>query len=220
MFCSECGTPAKGKFCGQCGQSLAPAAAGAVTAAGAVAAAAVLPDAVDWTHCADVEALLRIPELRERVQRYANMATKGMSGEDWLNAIGKLAGSPVPLSALAGLAGVVQSFYAKLGVGTGKTRTETLPLPVGRVLIGVLCSLARRGRKMIGVQRGEAGCVLIAELPFDLFAMAGTLHLAVRQVAAGTQLEIAAKIPGQYFDWGKSRRCLDETFEDLRVDPI
>ena len=56
MFCSQCGKKATGKFCSSCGNSLQPAAAGDA-----------LPIAADWTKVFDYEALIRVPEIRERI---------------------------------------------------------------------------------------------------------------------------------------------------------
>lgn len=84
MFCSECGVEAAGKFCWSCGRRLKQQPA---TANGPQK----LPEpAVDWTNLLDCQALLAIPEVRERIAQYAARATKRLSGEDFLEGCDKV----------------------------------------------------------------------------------------------------------------------------------
>lgn len=208
MFCSECGARASGKFCSSCGHKLS---AGATHAEATVLV-------IDWHECFDYETLLGVAEVRDRIARAAAQAKKSISGEQLLdtygNALGKLAGLPIalPMSSLAQLA---QGAYAKLGVKTGKSRSEQLSQPVGTMLVSILCALARDGRMLRGVEQLTDGCILVAALPSDLLALEGDLIITVRRVPGGTLVEARTEIKGQLFDWGKSTRCLDTLFTEL-----
>jgi hypothetical protein len=212
MFCSECGATAQGKLCSSCGTALS---IGKKTTD-------VIPVPVDWSDLSDCEVLLAIPEVRDSISHAASQAKKRISGEEILETfgktMGKLAGLPVSIP-MTGLAHFAQATYAKMGIKTGKSRTEIVRQPVGRVLVSLLCSLAKNGRELRGVQQLTDGAILIAALPSDLFALEGNLVLTVSRAKLGTQVEARTDIPGQVYDWGKSTRCLDALFAEL-VTPL
>jgi hypothetical protein len=201
MFCSNCGVQASGNFCNACGHRLAQ-----------VESAPPMPVG-NWEDDVDPKTLFERPEVREMIERSAAGAKKPVPVEEYFKLYDKLGVLPISAGTLVGIA---QPFWAKLGVKTGKTRSETIASPPGRVLAALFCSLASKGRKVIDTQRGSDGCVVTAELPADLFAMAGEVVVAVQRVSGGTKVEAATSIKGQYFDWGKSTRCLNELFDDLR----
>lgn len=202
MFCSECGAAAQGKFCSACGAQLPTG------------------DDVprDWSEVVDYQVLLRIPAVRDRLARNAAQAKKKLTGEEFLdtygNALGKLSGLPISLP-MARLAHFAQNTYAKLGVKTGKTRIGFVARPTGTVLVELLCWLARNGRTLRGVEQLAEGCLIVAALPSDLFALEGDLVIEATRGRGGTQIQACTEIPGQMFDWGKSTRCLEALFAEL-----
>ena len=212
MFCPECGAAADRKFCPACGFRL-PAMAPTM-----VVETATGTQNQDWSDCLEYETLVRIPEVRDRIARAAAQAKKTMSAEDFLDkysgAASKLAGLPVSLP-MTSIAQFAQTTYAKMGVRTGKSRTEFVTQPAGQVIVSLLCSLARHGRSLREVHQLTDGCVLVAALPSDLFAMEGELIITVARTSRGTQVEARTEIKGQIFDWGKSTRCLDVLFAEL-----
>jgi hypothetical protein len=204
MYCSQCGAKAAGKFCSGCGAPLLALTPG--------------PELVlvDWKNSLDYEALLRVPEVRDRIARSAAQCKRHMTGEQFLDicekAFGKFAGVPLPFATIAQFA---QSFHARLGIKTGKSRSQHFTRPPGEVLVAILCSLAEHGRSLVKAQQVSDGCVLTAELPSDLFALRGELIIAVSSQAGGARVDANTEIPGQYFDWGKSTRCLEQLFGEL-----
>jgi hypothetical protein len=105
--------------------------------------------------------------------------------------------------------------HAKLGIKTGKSRSEFLPQRPGTVLAALLCSLASHGREVREVHQLSDGCIIKAALPSDVFALEGELIIGVSRQAGGTRIEARTEIAGQMFDWGKSGRCLEELFREL-----
>jgi hypothetical protein len=218
MYCSECGTKGTGKFCTSCGHRLATAAdLGDGSAEGGADQRGSDADfdptvvlAIDWSDLIDYEQLIAIPAVRDRIARAAAQSKKRMTGEEILDlygkALGKLAGVPLPMSALAGFA---QSAYAKMGVKTGKSKSAAFAVPPGEMLVRLLCSLAKEGRALRDVQQLSDGCIVKAALPSDLFALEGDLIVAVVRQGRVTRVEAQTDIPGQMFDWGKSTRCLE-----------
>jgi hypothetical protein len=204
MFCCECRKPAQGKFCSHCGVPIA------------IAETAVDVTAVElvraWDREVQYKAIQKFPGVRETVERHAQQARKRMTGEQFL----RLADTVVPLGVpLEGLAALAQPLYARLGIKTGKERARHVLAPVDQVIVRALCSLARHGQTLRGVTQASDGCLFEATLPSDLFSLEGVLLVSVRR--SGSQAEVcgATRISGQFYDWGKSNRCLDELFTDL-----
>ncbi|BBO36085.1 hypothetical protein [Lacipirellula parvula] len=223
MYCAECGTKGTGKFCTGCGQRLATAAGGQTGANDGSLPAPIDYDAtvvltIDWSDVIDYETLIAIPAVRDRIARASAQSKKRMTGEEILDlygkALGKLAGVPLPLS-MSTIAGVAQSTYAKLGVKTGKSLSGAYVVPVGEMLVRLLCSLAKEGRALRDVHQLSDGCIVRAALPSDLFALEGDVVVSVTRIAGGSCIEAATEIPGQMFDWGKSTRCLGAMLAEL-----
>jgi hypothetical protein len=208
MFCSECGVPAHGKFCSSCGHKFPSA----------DASANIVPLPVDWSDIIDYETLLGVPQVRDAITRAAAQTKKSLTGEECLEmyfkAFGKMAGLPVPIP-VTGIARFAQSTYAKMGIKTGKQRNEFIAQPAGKLLVSILCSLARNGRTLRSAHQLADGCILVAALPSDLFALEGDLLLTVTRAPGGSRVQARTEIKGQLFDWGKSTRCLETLFAEL-----
>jgi hypothetical protein len=204
MFCSECGKSAGGKFCSACGSPLTTR-----ELADPSAPLAIVPD---WDREVQYTTILKYPGVRESIERQAQLAPKRLTGEQFLKLADKLVPTGVPLETLAS---IVQPLYARLGIKTGKERTQPVPAPVARVIVRTLGSLARNGQTLHHVTQATDGCLLEAVLPSDLFALEGSLLVSVRR--SGSQAEVSATthIGGQLYDWGKSKRCLNQLFTDL-----
>ena len=109
MFCSNCGAEASSKFCSQCGAALESSVAPAD------------PVADDWSQVVDYATLIRIPTVRDQIERHASMAPTRFSGEDFLALCDKVVSLAVPLEKIGA---VGQSMYARLGVKTGMVFTS------------------------------------------------------------------------------------------------
>jgi hypothetical protein len=204
MFCSQCGKKATGKFCWSCGNPLQSA-----------ASAEEPLIATDWPKTFDYEALIRVPDVRERIARHAALAKTRLSGEQFLDICDKLL-SPVaggvPLTAIAA---ITQPLTEKLGMKTGCARSATFHELPGTMLVAILCSLAQNGHKLQTVTQASDGCVIDAQVPSDIWSLAAELRIALQPVEEGTLIDAAVTVKGQYFDWGKSRRAIDRIFSDI-----
>jgi hypothetical protein len=179
--------------------------------------AAPYAPAILWQDEVRYDLLLQIPEVRERIAAATASAKKRLTGEEFLE-LAEKALEPllhgVPVSKVAAL---VQPLYARLGIGTSKSRSETLPTRAGETIIAAVCSLAAAGMAIKQAQQAEDGCILLAEIPSDWRSFAGELAVAIHRQAGGTHVEALAKIGGQLYDWGKNQQALERLFRDLRL---
>lgn len=222
MYCSECGQKASGKFCSHCGHRLQVEAKTETPTPIRLLDETPMRDSeesvastTDWEQEVRYEALLNVPRVRDTINRHATMSRTPLSGEDFLKLCDKVMPMGVPLDKVASL---VQPLYARLGIQTGKQRAGQVRAPIGRVMVRMLCSLARNGQTLRLVTQADDGCCFEAVLPSDMFALEGNLIVGVRRAEGATEITAATKIPGQFFDWGKSNRCLETLFADLQRD--
>ncbi len=201
MFCSNCGTQASGNFCAACGHALQ---------AVAPKPAEIIP--IDWSQEVCYERLIAIPEVRDRIANAGSQHRKHMSAEEFMSAFDQLVGYGVPMSKVVDFA---RPFYSKLGINTDKSTSRRLHLPPGKALVGVLCSMAKNGTELKGVEQAEGGCVLNAVMPSSIWSFSGDLRVTVRKEGSATHVETNIKIPGQKFDWGKSQRLMDELLDSI-----
>ncbi len=202
MYCSKCGAKASGHFCSSCGTRL------------------TRPEedrafGKEWKDESRYQVLLHFGEVRDLIARHAAQAQKSMSGEQFLR-LCDLAIVPLTGISLVKVANIVVPIYTRVGIRTGKSRRAVLTAPIGSVLVATTCSLARHGRSLKQVHQGVDGCVLEAALPSDIWSFEGQLVVSIHRDHAGVQVEAGTKIPGQLYDWGKSKQCLDQLFEDLK----
>ncbi len=212
MYCTHCGVPVQGNFCAACGTRISTGLPGTVPAP----PPEVVEAEIAWEDDVRYEAVVRQPGVRTLVDRHAASAKAGLSAENFLALCDAVMPLPVSLEKLATAA---MPIYERLGYAVKKQRAEPVAAPVGRVMLRLLCSLARHGRKLRSVKQSEDGCQFEAELPSNLLTMQGQITITLRRDAAHTQVAAATKVPGQLYDWGKSKQVLDELFTDLRLDP-
>ncbi len=201
-FCTNCGIQGAGNFCANCG-----------TQRTSIPSDVLIPIEPDGNLDNEVryEVLLRYAEVRNRIDKCSRNSSKKMTGEEWLGLYDK-AFKPLTGVSLQTVASIVAPIYAQIGIRTGKKRQAVLNEPTGRMIVMVLCALAESGMPISEVHQGEGGCVVEAKLPSDLLSLEGQLVISIERAGRGTRIEAATNIPGQWFDWGKSSRCLEKLF--------
>jgi hypothetical protein len=173
-----------------------------------------LPPTSGWFDEICYEQLLQHGDVRRLILLAGRQRRPHVSGEQILAAFDAL----VPMGfSLEKLAALLSPLYARMGIKTGKSATQRYSLPPGRVLVGVLCCLASQGIELTRVDQAADGCVIIAKIPSNIWSFAGELVVSVRREGNATLLEAAAQIPGQLYDWGKSRRILDNLLRETQA---
>jgi hypothetical protein len=211
MFCSECGVQAEGKFCWSCGKPLLQGGLPSITPNSDIAKS----PPCDWTELTDCQSLVAIPEVRERIAQHAAKAKKRFTGEDFLAVCDKVfapMSGGVPLALIAKIA---QPIAERLGLKTGKTRSERMVERPGTVIVAVLCSLAQNAQQIREATSATNGCTITASIPSDMWSLNGDLVVTVRAEGKITVVESGLTIPGQMYDWGKCNRVLDRLFDEL-----
>jgi len=204
-FCSNCGATASGNFCIECGTSLRSSETDS-------------RQSTDLINTINYEDLLSIPNVRDLIAHHATLSKQHMSSEEFLK-LCDTAFVPFTGVPLASFGSIVGSMGQHLGVKTGKTRSITFKKPSGKILVALLCSLARQGQKVHCVQQETDRCIVEAVIASDLWTWGGSLIVSVQNIGDDTYVEAATIIKGQVYDWGKSNRCLEQLFSDLSMTP-
>jgi hypothetical protein len=174
------------------------------------------PDASGhWSAEHRVELLLARPELRSMLDACTRNATTSMSADQFLARAA--AAMPIPFTGAAMLRGAARGRRTalRIGVRTGKSASAEFAAPIGYVTAAVLCSLARNTQPLTSVEDLKDGSALTAEIQPDRKTFGGVLTIELRGTSAGTTLSAQAAIPGQIYDWGKSKQTLATLIADV-----
>lgn len=80
--------------------------------------------------------------------------------------------------------------------------------------------MAFHSQAVRSVEQREDGCTLTAEIPSDRKTFGGVLQVDVdRGANRSTTMHAEARIPGQLYDWGKSKQTLTDLFADVLALP-
>jgi hypothetical protein len=153
------------------------------------------------------------------VSACAQNAHANMSGEEFLrrfaNTVPLLMPIPGARSAFLNAAARGRERGLRRGLQTGKSQSAEFAAPVGHVIAAVLCSLARHSQAVTGTKQLADGCVLTADIPSDRKTFGGILTIEIGPTPNGTAVEASATIPGQTYDWGKSKKVLATLIADV-----
>ncbi|MEO8271131.1 MAG: hypothetical protein ABI557_15525 [Aureliella sp.] len=164
----------------------------------------------------DYATIVAAAEVREEIKFAETRATQKLNGDSFLDLMDQI------LKPLSGgistrmAAKISKPITSALGFRTGKTRIEVSTFPPGKVISRILVSLMENGHRLTGVEQGSNHCRLTASIPADLCSIDGELTIVVEVTAEGTLISAEATIDGQWYDWGKCQRRLNELFQSIR----
>jgi hypothetical protein len=142
-------------------------------------------------------------------------AVEGVTGDDLLAIFDAI--SPIGFS-LGKFTHAILPVYDKLGIKTGLQSQAVFEAPPGRVMLAVLCTLAAKSLTIANVHQDPVNCSLSAEIPSGLFTNRGKLHILIEVHETHVSLSLSTTISGQWYDWGKSKRMIDEIHQAVHRD--
>lgn len=161
----------------------------------------------DWRELVDYHQLLTYPEVRDQIANAMRQHKPQISSRE----IAALVDAVVPTGvSIEKLTVALVPIYERMGFKTGKTIERELNAPPGLVLVGTLCALAVAGSEVSEVQQAGDGCALTASLPSSMWTNQGKWLIAIQRRQRHTWLQASTYIPGQLFDFGHSRRLLEQ----------
>ncbi|MCA9261394.1 MAG: hypothetical protein KDA61_19395 [Planctomycetales bacterium] len=204
MFCSHCGSQAAGNFCAHCGSKLA-------------SASRELPEAsaAPWQESLDYEVVSQEPTVKHAIARANAAAAKPLSAERLMEVM-DAALAPITLVPTSVIAKIAMPLSERIGLKTGKRRSEQFSVPPGQALAAVLCALAEHSCELTNVAQETDACRLVAKTPSDWRSFAARLEISVIRTQSGSQVDAEAVINGQWYDWGRCREHLDVLFSTVK----
>lgn len=215
MYCVHCGAQGAMTFCAVCGQHQSAH----VTTAGDTVAFAdeVVPATLHWSESIQYDLVVAQSDARGRIAAAGRKAGHSITGDDLLAIFDAV--SPIGFS-LGSLTKAVVPIYEKMGIRTAREATRVFPEGPGRVMLACLCALATKSLVIAEVHQDVEKCSLTADIPSSLITNRGRLHLLLAECDRGVEVTLAVTIAGQWFDWGKSARLIDETFLFIQTDLV
>ncbi len=220
MFCVHCGAEGAAVFCPACGRRQSaedsrPASKAQPQLHDPDADDGILEALVVESDSFQYETLLADAEARERIAAAGRVAPQGVTSEDLLAVFDAV--SPIGIS-LGKLTTAIVPIYDKLGIKTSRHSQGIFDAPPRCVMLAVLCTLAAKGMVVAKVHQDTDKCSLIADIPPGLITNRGQMAILIAAHDAYVQVSFATTISGQWYDWGKSERMMDDLFASIRAD--
>lgn len=220
MFCVHCGAEGAARFCPACGRRQSLADSETTTTARPqlhqpeadetiVEALLVESDSIRY------EEILADAQARERIATAGRGAIQGVTSEDLLAVFDAV--SPIGIS-LGKLTTAIMPIYDKLGIKTSRHSQAIFDAPPRSVMLAVLCTLAAKGMVVKEVHQDVDKCSLITDIPPGLITNRGQMVVLIAVTEQYVQVSFATTISGQWYDWGKSERMMDDLFASIRAD--
>lgn len=218
MYCVHCGAEGAATYCGKCGKLQKPSqtASSSRTDDSIVPASEVI-DPTDWVTSLDYHRLLEFKEPRQRIVAASKKCRPGVTGEDVLAILEAVAISKVSLTKLTH---AIVPIMDKLGFRTTNQSQSVWRVEAGRILLAYLCSLASKSLEVTDVEQKEDSCVLSAKIPLGIFTNPGKVITTLETNSGWVRVTLAATISGQWHDWGKSKRLIEDILAGINADLI
>lgn len=202
MYCQNCGKEVFGKYCSNCGTK--------------VVAENESESDINWSLEKDFSKLVKYPEIRNLISRYAGESSKKSSAKDFLGMV-DIVFAPISEFSLEKMSDIIVPIFQKIGIATGKSETRNYKQSIQQLIVKSLCSLAKNGYPLESCQKATNGTVLTATIPSDMWTWGGNIVISIEVQNSFCKIDIATKIKGQMYDWGKSKKLIQRFFIDVET---
>jgi len=138
-----------------------------------------------------------------------------VTGDDILAILEAVSPSKISLSKLTHAMVPVMD---KLGFRTSQQSQAVWQAEPGRVMLAFLCVLAWKSLTVDEVQQTSDQCVLVAKLPLGVITNPGKLLARLETKSGWVRASLAVTISGQWYDWGKSKRLIEDILSGINLD--
>ena len=202
MYCHNCGKKVIGNFCSNCGTKVIGGNPDPSNAK------------IDWTAEQELDRLIKYPEVRKEISKYANESKKRLSSQKFLELV-DLTFAPLVGLSTKSLSEIIVPLYHKLGINTGKSAKRNFNQIIQEVIVKSLCSLAKNGYPLKSCELAANGIVLTAEIPSSMWTWGGNIVISIEEITPFSEITIVTKIKGQLYDWGKSKKVIKKILSDI-----
>ena len=108
----------------------------------------------------------------------------------------------------------------KLGIRTTNQSQAVWQVDAGRVLLAYLCSLASKSLEVTDVQQEVDSCSLSAKIPLGIITNPGKVVTKLESNSGWVRATLVVTISGQWYDWGKSKRLIEDILVGINADLI
>ncbi|WP_298427390.1 hypothetical protein [uncultured Kordia sp.] len=202
VYCPACKEEIKGKYCSECGTK------------------GLHKSEIDglivknWWEEKDLKRVVENSEVQDVIKHYLAQSKKSISADDFLHKMDTIF-SPLTGVSLKKVAEVSLPIYKRLGVKTGKSKTVHYTDVIQKMLLKILCSLAKNNYPLIEAKQAVNGMILIGEIPSDMKTFGGEVVVSLKENEEEIEVRVDAKIKGQLFDWGKSKSVIKNIYKDI-----
>ncbi|MEE2922652.1 MAG: zinc ribbon domain-containing protein [Pseudomonadota bacterium] len=201
-FCAHCGTAAPQMPVGDTPPSIPPQ---------------TIDPAIDWRNSMNVGEILNHPDVRARIVRVTGATPQGMTAEQFFKYAEPLMAAAgaggIPLAAIKDIA---LPLYSRLGLKMDRELSQGFRNTFGETLAAVLCSLASRSQPLVDISEAGDGCILNSRMASSIWSWEGNMIITLERRPEGTMMKATITVPGQSFDWGRSKRVLQDLIEDVK----
>lgn len=221
MYCVHCGADGAATFCAACGRRQrdeldASQETGerpeTIPDPHQDVVLATLVARVDWTESIQYQTVLGSSEVRERISSAGKQSKASITGDDLLAIFDAV--SPLGVS-LEKLTNAILPIYDRFGIKINRDSQGVFDAPRGRVMLAVLCTLAAKSFTIDKVLQDHDQCSFHALIPTGLMTNKGRLEIRISPESQCVRVSIGITISGQWYDFGKSSRMLDEIFASI-----
>lgn len=216
MYCVHCGADGAATFCCNCGKKQTESRTDhSKRVIGRDIPSPTCDVEYDWVKGLDYHRLLECETPRRRIAAASTKSHPGVTGEDILAVLEAVSPSKISWSKLTY---AVVPIVDKLGIRTTKQLQAVWQVDGGRVLLAYLCTLASMSLEVTEVEQEQDACVLSAAIPLGVITNPGKVITKLEMKSGWVRASLVVTIAGQWFDWGKSKRMIEDILSGMNTD--